>query len=302
VRRRDHLDRLPAAEEAGDLVDGPHGRGQPDALGGRLEQLVEPLQRQREVRPAFGARHRVHLVDDHGVDAAQRLACLRGQDQEQRLGRGDQDVGRSRAEPSALGGRGVAGAHADGDVGLGGAQPLRGVADAGERRPQVALDVDGQRLERGHVHNPATPAGVGRGAADRQPVQRPQESRQRLARPGRRDHQRVAPGTDRLPGPDLSRGRRGERRAEPLARRGGEAPEDRRGVGCHDLHSTRPHRQHASAALPAPSPAFPSAAALGKAGEHSVTGRSGSGGAARMQVRVSPASARMGVHLRRGTR
>ncbi len=43
-RGSDHLDGTGAAEEPGDLLDGPHGRGQPDPLGGLLEELVEPLQ------------------------------------------------------------------------------------------------------------------------------------------------------------------------------------------------------------------------------------------------------------------
>ena len=83
------------------------------------EQLVEPLERQREVGAALGPGDGVHLVDDHGLDAAQRLAGLRGQHQEERLGRRDEDVGRRGREPAALVGRRVAGADADRDVGLG---------------------------------------------------------------------------------------------------------------------------------------------------------------------------------------
>ena len=90
-----------AAEEAGDLVDRADRRGQADALGRLVEQGVEPLEREREVRAALGAGDRVHLVDDHRLDAAQRLAGLRGEDQEQRLGRGDEDVGRASARTGA---------------------------------------------------------------------------------------------------------------------------------------------------------------------------------------------------------
>ena len=42
----------------------------------RLEQGVEALERQGQVRPALGARDGVDLVDDHRLDAAQRLARL----------------------------------------------------------------------------------------------------------------------------------------------------------------------------------------------------------------------------------
>ena len=56
---------------------------------------------------------RVDLVDDHPADAAEDLARLRREHQVERLGRGDQDVGRSGLDPAALARRGVAGAHRD---------------------------------------------------------------------------------------------------------------------------------------------------------------------------------------------
>ena len=68
-----------AAEEAGDLLDRPDRRGQADPLRRPVEQCVEALQRQREVGAALGAGDGVHLVDDHRLDAAQRLARLRGE-------------------------------------------------------------------------------------------------------------------------------------------------------------------------------------------------------------------------------
>ena len=105
-RRRHDLDRVAAAEEAGDLVDRADRRRQADPLGGPLEQRVEALERQREVRAALGAGDGVHLVDDHGLDAAQRLAGLRGEHQEQRLGRGDEDVRRSASRATAARWRG----------------------------------------------------------------------------------------------------------------------------------------------------------------------------------------------------
>jgi hypothetical protein len=49
------------------------------------------------VRAALVAAQRVDLVDDHGLDRAQRRPRLAGQHQVQRLGRGDQDVGAPRA-------------------------------------------------------------------------------------------------------------------------------------------------------------------------------------------------------------
>ena len=148
-------DRPAAGEERADLVDRPDRRGQPDPLGRPGEQRVEPFQRQRQVRAALGAGHRVHLVDDHRLHPAQRLPGRGGEQQEQRLRRGDQHVRRRAGERAALVGRGVAGAHADRDLRVAEAEPARRLADAGERRAQVALHVDGQRLERGDVQHPA---------------------------------------------------------------------------------------------------------------------------------------------------
>ncbi len=185
----------------------------------------------------LGAGHGVHLVHDDRLDPAQRLARLRGEHQEQRLGRGDQDVRRGGAEPAAVGRAGVAGAQPDGDVGGGDAEPVGGVPDAGQRRPQVALDVDGERLERGDVEHPAALLLLRRGRGG-EPVDRPQERRQRLAGAGRRDHQGVAAGRDGLPGADLGGGRLRERGLEPGARGLAEGGEHLLRTGLSSRHRT----------------------------------------------------------------
>ncbi len=80
------------AEQARDLLDRANGRRQAHPLGGAFQQRVEAFQAEREVRAAFGAGHGVHLVHDHCFHRAQRLAGLAGQDQKQRLGRGDEHI------------------------------------------------------------------------------------------------------------------------------------------------------------------------------------------------------------------
>ena len=67
-------DRRRPAEERGDGVERTDRRGQPDPPSGSLEQIVEALQREGEVRPALRACDRVHLVDDDGVDGAQSVS------------------------------------------------------------------------------------------------------------------------------------------------------------------------------------------------------------------------------------
>ena len=86
---------------------------------------------------------------------SQRLARVRGQEQVERLGRGDEDVGRLALKARPFGGRRIAGADGNRRGQEGVAARLRNPGDAGERRAQVALDVDRERLERRHIEHPA---------------------------------------------------------------------------------------------------------------------------------------------------
>jgi hypothetical protein len=56
------------------------------------------------------------LVHDHGLDTGEHRARLAGEDQVQRLGRRDQDVGRVAAHRHPLGLRRIAGADRDRDL------------------------------------------------------------------------------------------------------------------------------------------------------------------------------------------
>ncbi len=68
---------------------------------------------QREVRPALRAHERVDLVHDHRVDRLQERPRPRGEDEEERLRRRDEDVRGTARHPRALLGRRVAGADRD---------------------------------------------------------------------------------------------------------------------------------------------------------------------------------------------
>ena len=146
---------LEPAEEAGDLLERALRGREADPLrggvAGRRDEMLEPLEADRQVGAALGGGEGVDLVDDDGLDAAQRLARLRREHQVERLGRRDEEVGRAADEEAALLGRGVAGADADGRLVHGLAEALGGEADAGERRPQVLVDVDGEGPQRGDV-------------------------------------------------------------------------------------------------------------------------------------------------------
>ena len=58
-----------ADEEAPDLLERLLGGGQADPLHVVLGEVLEALQRERQVRAALGARHGVDLVDDAPLDA-----------------------------------------------------------------------------------------------------------------------------------------------------------------------------------------------------------------------------------------
>ena len=148
------------------------------------------------LRPGDG----VDLVEDHRLDGPQQLAAARREQQVQRLGRRDQDVGRRPQHPLAVALRRVARAHAD--------RERR--ADPGERPAEVALDVVVERLERRDVEEPQPLAG-----RVVQPVEAEEERGERLARAGRRLDEDVPAGRDRRPGELLRGCRRAEGALEP---------------------------------------------------------------------------------------
>ncbi len=146
--RIDHGDGAIATEEGGHLFHRPHRGRQPDPLRRLRQQGVQALQAQRQVAAALGAGHRVDFIDDHAVYAAQRLACLRGEHQEQRFRRGDQDVRRPPHQPGAFGSRGIPAPDADREVQRRVAASLACGVDALQGNLQVAMHVGTECLDR----------------------------------------------------------------------------------------------------------------------------------------------------------
>ena len=150
------------AEEAGHLLQRALRGRQPDPLRRPLAQGVEPLQAERQVGAPLGGGEGVDLVDDDGLDTAQRLPRVRREHEVEALGRGDQQVGRVAHERLALPRGGVAGAQADRGLGVGQPEAFGGQPDAGQRRAEVLLDVEGQGPQRRQVEE-AGPALLGLG-------------------------------------------------------------------------------------------------------------------------------------------
>ena len=100
--RVDDADRTITAKEPRDFRRGPCRGGQTDPLRVFVSERGKALERQRQVRAALRRCHRVHLVDDHPADRAQRLARLGPEDQVQRFRRRDEDLRRVLRLPAAI--------------------------------------------------------------------------------------------------------------------------------------------------------------------------------------------------------
>ena len=212
--------RRPPAEEARHLLQRSLRGRQPDALRRAGRDLLEPLEGQGEVGPALGRGEGVDLVDDHRLDADERLRGGRRQHQVQALGCRDQQVRRAPDEALAVARGGVAGAHGDlgRDDGL--ADALGGEGDAGERSPQVLLDVEREGPEGRDVEDPGPARPVLERWARDERVDGRQERGERLAAARRGADEGVLARRDRRPphgsGPRSARGR--TRRTRPARR------------------------------------------------------------------------------------
>ena len=98
-----HLPSRPA-EEARHLLERPLGGREPDPLRLGGGERAEALEAQGEVGAALGGGEGMDLVDDDPADAAQPLARGAGEQEVERLGGGDEDVGGAAGEQAAMSG------------------------------------------------------------------------------------------------------------------------------------------------------------------------------------------------------
>lgn len=180
---------------------------------------------------------RVNLVHDHGAHRAQDVLCPgAGEYQVERFGRGDQDVGRvaEHGPPLPLGR--VAGP--DRYLNLWEVEPqvTRFLANPGQGRAQVALNVVVQRFQGGDVDD-AYPRRVHRLVFGRwvrrsprqlpkQLVNTPQERRQGLAGAGRSQDERVVAALNGRPALSLRWRGLTKRLQKPLPDRWGKSLQD----------------------------------------------------------------------------
>ena len=211
-------EKIPRADqESGHFLDRLLRGREADARQPAAGEGLEPLEREREMHSSLGSDHGVNLVDDHRACAREHPPPGLGAEQDvERLGRGDDDVrGALRAaRPLVL--RGIAGAHEGADFDLRQAERGELRADARERRLEVALDVVGERLERGDVHHQRlVRQSAGGDASAHQLVDRREECGERLARARRGGDQHVSLRRNHRPGRALGRRRSREGAREP---------------------------------------------------------------------------------------
>jgi len=148
------------AEEVGHFLHRLHRRRETDALQRalavrdllRVNQRLEPHQRQRQVRAALVIRHGMNLIDDDGPRSPQHAAALLGGKQnEQGLGGRYEDVGRPLGHPLPLPRFGVPGANGRANRGKRNALLGREGVDFGERCFEVLVNVVAKRLQRRNV-------------------------------------------------------------------------------------------------------------------------------------------------------
>ena len=139
-------------QEARDRLDRLLGRRRPTARQVAAAELRQALERQRQVGAALVRRDGVDLVDDHRARGPEHAAAGLGAEQDvERLRRGHDDMRRAAAHALALGRWRVAGAHQGADLHVRQALSPQSLADPGERRFEVALDVVRERLQRRDV-------------------------------------------------------------------------------------------------------------------------------------------------------
>ena len=186
-------------------------RGKSHALNAAAAEAFQPREGEHQMRAALGIDERVQLVDDHCARRAQNaLSASAGEHEVERFGRSDEDMRRLSHHARALRLWGITRAHlcADG---------VR-VLDALQRPAQVFADIRSEGFEWRDIDHLCFIAERTCPRRLRKLIDKREESRQRLARTGRRAHEHVLTRGDPRPCERLNGGRRSHVRVEKACR------------------------------------------------------------------------------------
>ena len=194
------------------------------------------------MRPALSPRQGVHLVHNYSCHAGECRTCRRGQHKVERLGGGQQNIGRVADQLPPLARRGVTAPNTHGNIGWGSPRFLRRMRNPRKRRAQVALHIRPESFQGRNIQDARTARTLFLGllcfpsvpvfpclsrcrklaltrfcafiAVER--IKRPQESGKGFAGARGGDNKRVFALADTLPGAFLRGGRGAKSVAEPL--------------------------------------------------------------------------------------
>ncbi len=199
-----------------DLFDRLLGGRQTDA-GRIVRQQFKAFERDGQVGAAFVVGDSVNFVDDDGLDVTENVAAaVGGQQDVERLGRGDQDVRRTLQHLAPLFHQGVAGAN-------GGANLRHQVAaftgqreDFAEWDLEVLLNVVAQRLQWRNIENFGRVAQISGECLADKAIDADEKCREGFAGTGGSGDEGGAAGEDLRPTLLLGLGRRTKALDEPL--------------------------------------------------------------------------------------
>jgi hypothetical protein len=189
----------------------------------------EAFEGEGEMGSALGGDQGVDLIEDHGINVAKGLGRLGGEQEIERLGSGDEDVGRVAAEALTLALGGVAGADADGRFMEGDPVATGHIGDAGKGGAEVAFNVDSEGLEGGDVDDAAARV-LSHRRMEHEAVETPEERGEGFAGSGGGEDEGAFAARDDGPAEALRGGGCVEDGAEPF---GGDGMEAGKGVSIN---------------------------------------------------------------------
>src|SRR3954471_1231867 len=154
------------------------------------------------MRSPLGGNDGMNFISDHNLDGTQHLASVRGEQEIEGFRSWDQNVGGIARKPGPFGCRRISGTNRNGWRVKSTSQSLGSLSNTYQRRAQVAFDVDRQRFYRRNVQNPAT-LHVVWSRRKHDAIDAPQERRQGLASPGRREDEGRLATSNRRPSGNL---------------------------------------------------------------------------------------------------
>ncbi len=206
-----------AGQEVSDFFNRLLGCGEPDAHRRSIGQRFQSLQRKRQMCAALVIGDGVDFVNDNGFNIAQnRTTSLSGQQNVERLRRGDQNVRWPLQHGPPFVHERVAGADRCANLRHQQSTVARHLQNLAQRPFEILLDIVAQRFQRRHIQNFGAVFEMTGQCFAHQSINAGQKRGESFARAGRGRNERRAPGEDVRPSLFLRLGRRTKLSDKPL--------------------------------------------------------------------------------------